>query len=226
MKKSEPQRCQMAEWGKKMSVPWQLRHLRPMQPTGHPDWIGGCWPSNYVLCRWRCIPSGGYPTTIHQKIKKLVNSCGIFQEFSQTITSKDNFLKKNLKLTLMLVSADPVARKSPYGWKSRDRMPDRWPVSVRTMRAASRSQTLTAPAALPAQTNSSVGENRTASTAVVWPLKLCKQNKWINSSFDFKARPRGPTRNPPLDQGRSGKSLSFIWITLTYFFTQQILNKA
>ena len=41
----------------------------------------------------------------------------------------------------MLVSADPVARKSPYGWKSSERMPARWPVSVRTIRAASRSHT-------------------------------------------------------------------------------------
>ena len=52
-----------------------------------------------------------------KKFKKLVNSCGIFQELSQTTTSKDSgtIFLKNVELTLMLVSADPVARKSPYG---------------------------------------------------------------------------------------------------------------
>ncbi len=59
-------------------------------------------------------------------------------------------------------------------------MPARCPVNVRTIRAASRSHTLTAPAALPAHTNSSVGENLTASMAVVWPLRLYKfkRKRW------------------------------------------------
>ena len=47
-------------------------------------------------------------------------------------------------------------------------------------------RTLTAPAADPAQTSSSVGENRTASTAVVWPLRLCANKKETNGRKTVK----------------------------------------
>ena len=52
------------------------------------------------------------------------------------------------------------------------RIPDLWPVSVRTSRAASKSQIFRAPEADPAQTNSSVWPKRTHSMGVVCPLRL------------------------------------------------------
>uniref|UniRef100_A0A6B0UC11 Putative secreted protein n=1 Tax=Ixodes ricinus TaxID=34613 RepID=A0A6B0UC11_IXORI len=50
-----------------------------------------------------------------------------------------------------------------------------WPMSVRTILAASRFQIFTAPDIEPAQTISSAGQNLTHSTAVVWPVRLMMQ---------------------------------------------------
>ena len=55
--------------------------------------------------------------------------------------------------------------------------PDLCPVRVRTRRAASRSHIFRAPEDEPAQTSSSVWPNRTHSTGVVWPQRLCKEEK-------------------------------------------------
>ena len=70
------------------------------------------------------------------------------------------------------LSAEPDARKSPYGWKSAHVNPALWPVNVLINRAASRSHIFKAPDADPATTSSSVCPNLTHSIGVVWPQRL------------------------------------------------------
>mmetsp|Transcript_9335 Transcript_9335/g.24029 ORF Transcript_9335/g.24029 Transcript_9335/m.24029 type:complete len:205 (-) Transcript_9335:18-632(-) len=74
--------------------------------------------------------------------------------------------------TFTLVSSDPLARYSPKGWKSTDWQLERWPVSVRTTLASSRSQILTVPLCAPATTTSSALSKVTQSTGLWWPDRL------------------------------------------------------